>query len=125
MEAVNGLKKTVKAKFKGHDTLKKYIYGETYLLNVEEHDGDIIASLATGEGKRTYKEVAEYEKDWEELEVQSQSKPAYYLTLTYNEDGSPKLDHKNSGMREADIITCLEIAKLHLLQEITGRGSKK
>lgn len=118
------LKKQVKAKFKGNDPLKKYQYGQKYLLSVEDVDGAIQVSLATGGANITYNNIEHYKACWEEVEVKTQTKASYYLSLSYNDDGSPKLDHKNSGMREADIITALEIAKLHLIQEVTGGGQK-
>ncbi len=119
----------ISASFKGNDPLNTYKYGEKYLLNVvKDPAGNVLVALATGKGERSYSTLQDYQKDWDELEVSENSKgkdaPNYSLTITYHENGSPNLNHNNSGMKESDIVTCLEIAKLHILQEITGGGKK-
>ncbi len=127
MEAVNkenGLSKKVKAKFKGSDSLSTYKYGESYLLTVEDHEGWILVEMGTGKGKRTYKTIEEYKKDWEELEVQEQAQRIYNLSITYSDKGVPSLVHKNLGIREGDVIACLEIAKIQFITQMTGGGQK-
>ncbi len=114
------LKKQVKAEFKGTDSSDTYEKGLNYLLHVEEDKGVIVVTLGTGKGKRIYNSIEEYKKDWEEIEIQDAKR--YSLTITYNEDGTPNLSSKNSGMAEADILMCLQITISQILAQITGGG---
>jgi len=129
MEAVIGKGVQVRAKFKGNDFTGTYKYGENYLLSViKDPAGNVLVALATGKGKRSYTTLENYQKDWDELEITENPKdkdaPHYSLTITYHENGSPNLNHTNSGMKEADVVTSLHIALLQILQSITGGGKK-
>jgi len=127
MESVTKAGIQRQAKFKGTDPLGIYHKDETYLIVASvEPSGEVLVVLGTGKGKRNYPTIVDYRKDWEELNGTDEmhEQPQYVLTITYNADGTPNLNHKNSGMREADVVMCLEIAKLHLLQEITGGGKR-
>jgi len=80
--------------------------------------------MATGQGSRIYKSIEEYKKDWEEIEVVKEAKREYAMTITYTPEGVPSMTHKNNGVREGDVIACLEIAKLQFITEISGGGKK-
>ncbi len=125
MESLTDKGVQMNARFKGNDLTGTYKYGEKYLLKViKDPSENVLVELATGKGKRSYT-LAEYKKDWEELGTPEVSKLLYSLTITYNEDGTPKLDHTNSGMREMDIIASLEIAKLQMIQAVVNSGKGK
>jgi len=66
---------------------------------------------------------AAIDKYLEEYERHNKFLEGHILTLTYNEDGTPNLNHDNSGMRQSDIIASLEIAKIQVIQSVM-RGVK-
>jgi len=114
----------IRAKYLGtalENISSDYDAGMTYGLKVtKDPSGPVLVELATGKGKRSYKTLNEYLKDWEELEIEKPTeKRVYNLSVSFNEDGTPKLDHTNDGMPIPEIVMSLEIAKLQLIQSAT------